>query len=235
MDALRQPGHDLTHYVGTYWGFTLLKRKLILRSVFRINEDTSVEAKTGKPNFRGHVKILPSDVLFFELDAINYGDIHLQFMLYPSKTDPNALEGFYNGFGWLRKYEIGKIILIPVKENISYEKSDYEFDELSKKRDELIKKYPSLRDLFFKEGDTNLVNNLDIQTVVDPMSLFHSACYLAHRASTNREKEIVLYKLQDVFDAGFDDRELLKEELENGLLQVFKGRVNVDELRITIF
>ena len=231
LDALRQQGHDLTPYMGTYWGFTLLKQKLILRSVFRINEDTSVEAKAGRPNFRGHVKILPTDVLSFELDEVHYKDIHLQFMLYPDKANPNILQGFYNGFGWSRKYEIGKVILIRVEEEVNYGESDYQLYKFTEKRDELIKKYPALENFFFKEGDNNLVNNLGAKATLDPTSLFHSACYLACKTE-KKEKEAALMKLQEAFDAGFQDKKSLKEELENGLLQVFKDRVNVSELKI---
>ncbi len=236
LNELAQKTYNIRKYVGTYWGFTLLKQKLVLQSVFRINEDASVKVKAGRPTFYGQLTTLKSArVLSGTLSETLHNDIHLQFVVYPYKFQENVLQGFYNGFGWFRKYEIGKIVLIRAEKSIDYDKSDYQLHKLTEKRDELINKYPVLKDLFFKEDDHNLVNNLGAQTIIDPLSIFHSACYLTHRATTNQEKETALYKLQEAFEAGFDDKQLLQEELEKGLLQPFKKRVNVEALRITLF
>lgn len=58
--------------------------------------------------------------------------------------------------------------------------------------------------------------------------LFNSSCYLASKNHTS----LAIQTLKNAFEAGFNDRELLKDEVKNGALQSIKQHIDLVTLQI---
>jgi hypothetical protein len=215
-------------------------RMSIRKSVFEIQENGNVLIKVFEKGqtFTGKAEIQEPDILIISINKSILGNNFNGSMI--SLLDGFDIEGVENFVAFFTgKNEKNELVArrqVFVKSNQKFEQAETALIAVnSKEYDNINSKYQGVA--LYLTGATNnilraeLTINHSLKRKTDFGQLyFESACYSA----ANQDKTRALQQLQNAFNHGFKNKELLKKEMDNGDLKMFVDVVDIEGLRVNV-
>jgi hypothetical protein len=232
---------NIARISGVFDVFTYDQSRMSIRkSVFEIKENGNVLIKVFEKGqtFTAKAEIQEPDFLIININkSVSGNNFNGSVISLLDGFDIEGVENFVAFFtGKNEKNELVTRRQVFIKSSQKFEEAETALIPVnSKEYDSINSKYQGVA--LYLTGATNnilraeLTINHSLKRKTDFGQLyFESACYSA----ANQDKTRALQQLQNAFNHGFKNKELLKKEMESGDLKMFADVVDLEGLKVNV-